>query len=68
MSEWINDWKARGWKTSGKDPVKNQDLWQHLDTLAEGLSITWRWVKGHAGNVYNERCDSLTQKAINSLK
>jgi ribonuclease HI len=68
MSQWINDWKARGWRTSGKDPVKNQDLWQYLDTLAAGFSITWRWVKGHAGNVYNERCDSLTQKAINSLK
>jgi ribonuclease HI len=68
MSQWIKDWKARGWKTSGKDPVKNQDLWQQLDALAAGFSITWRWVKGHAGNEYNERCDSLTQKAINSLR
>jgi ribonuclease HI len=68
MSQWITDWKARGWKTSGKDPVKNQDLWQQLDALAAGFPITWRWVKGHAGNEYNERCDSLTQKAINSLK
>ncbi|MDR0312923.1 MAG: ribonuclease HI [Treponema sp.] len=68
MSQWILDWKNRGWRTSGKDPVKNQDLWQHLDALASGFSITWRWVKGHAGNVFNERCDSLTQRAINSLK
>jgi ribonuclease HI len=67
MSQWIKDWKARGWKTKGKDPVKNQDLWQHLDALAAGFSITWSWVRGHAGNEYNERCDSLTQKAINSL-
>ena len=67
MSQWIKDWKARGWKTAGKDPVKNQDLWQRLDNLAADYSISWHWVKGHAGNVYNERCDSLTQKAIASL-
>ena len=64
MTTWINDWKNRGWKTAGKDPVKNRDLWQRLDDLSHGLSITWHWVKGHAGNFYNERCDSLTQKAI----
>ena len=67
MSQWIKDWKARGWKTAAKDPVKNQDLWQRLDSLAADLSISWHWVKGHAGNVYNERCDSLTQRTINSL-
>ena len=67
MSQWIKDWKARGWKTAAKAPVKNQDLWQRLDTLAAGFTIIWHWVKGHAGNVYNERCDSLTQKAIGSL-
>jgi ribonuclease HI len=67
MSQWIKDWKARGWKTAGKDPVKNQDLWQRLDALAADLTIAWHWVKGHAGNTYNERCDDLTQKAIKSL-
>ena len=67
MSQWIKDWKARSWKTAGKDPVKNQDLWQRLDTLASSFSISWHWVKGHAGNVYNERCDRLTQKAISTL-
>jgi len=67
MTIWIKDWKSRGWKTSGKDPVKNQDLWQRLDTLATEFSINWVWVKGHAGNRYNERCDLLTQKAIASL-
>ena len=64
---WIKDWKSRGWKTSAKQAVKNQDLWQRLDALSEGLSITWVWVKGHAGNKYNERCDLLAQKAIASL-
>lgn len=67
MSLWIKDWKNRGWKTSGKEPVKNQDLWQRLDASAAGFSINWVWVKGHAGNEYNERCDFLTQKAIASL-
>jgi ribonuclease HI len=67
ITEWIKEWKSRGWKTSAKKPVKNQDLWQRLDTLSAGLSITWVWVKGHAGNKYNERCDLLTQKAIASL-
>jgi len=67
MTVWINDWKRRGWKTSGKDPVKNQDLWQKLDSLAAEFSVNWAWVKGHAGNQYNERCDFLTQKAIASL-
>ena len=67
MSQWIKDWKTRGWKTAGKAPVKNQDLWQRLDSLAADFPISWHWVRGHAGNVYNEHCDSLTQKAINSL-
>ena len=67
MSVWIKDWKSKGWKTSGKTPVKNQDLWQRLDSLASEFSIKWEWVKGHAGDKYNERCDALTQKAIASL-
>ena len=67
ITEWIKEWKSRGWKTSAKKPVKNQDLWQRLDALSAGLPITWVWVKGHAGNKYNERCDHLTQKAIASL-
>jgi ribonuclease HI len=67
ITVWIKDWKSRGWKTSGKQAVKNQDLWQKLDTLSGGFPITWVWVKGHAGNKYNERCDLLAQKAIASL-
>ena len=67
ITEWIKEWKSKGWKTSAKKPVKNQDLWQRLDALSIGLPITWVWVKGHAGNKYNERCDLLAQKAIASL-
>ena len=64
---WITDWKKRNWKTSSKAPVKNQDLWQRLDALSAALPVSWHWVKGHAGNKFNERCDELTQKAISSL-
>jgi ribonuclease HI len=67
MSVWIKDWKRKGWKTSAKEPVKNQDLWQRLDGLAAGFSINWIWVKGHAGEKNNERCDVMTRKAIASL-
>jgi ribonuclease HI len=67
MTEWIQGWKRNGWRTSDKGLVKNQDLWQRLDALASDFSITWTWIKGHAGNRYNERCDTLTQKAINSI-
>jgi ribonuclease HI len=67
MSLWIHSWKKKGWRTSGKEPVKNQELWQRLDELAGHFSVTWEWVKGHAGNQYNERCDRMTQTAIASL-
>jgi ribonuclease HI len=67
MSQWIHTWKRNNWRTSGKDPVKNQDLWQRLDELAGYFSIHWAWVKGHAGDEFNERCDQMTQKAIASL-
>jgi ribonuclease HI len=68
ISTWIQGWKRNGWKTSNKEPVKNQDLWQKLDQLANSLHVEWRWVKGHAGHEYNERVDRLTQEAIASLK
>jgi ribonuclease HI len=67
MSQWIHAWKRNNWRTSGKELVKNQDLWQRLDELAGCFSIHWAWVKGHAGNEFNERCDHMTQKAIASL-
>ena len=61
MTVWIKNWKRNSWRTSDKKPVKNQDLWQELDALTTDLLITWKWVKGHAGNVYNERCDRLVK-------
>ena len=67
ISEWIRKWKQNSWRTGDKKPVKNQDLWRELDAVAGEFSITWTWVKGHAGNKFNERCDDLTQKAIASL-
>jgi ribonuclease HI len=59
ITEWIHNWKSRGWKTAGKEPVKNADLWQSLDEVSKGHRIEWRWVKGHAGDPGNERADSL---------
>lgn len=68
ITSWIQNWKRNGWKTSSKEPVKNQDLWQRLDQLTTRLQVEWRWVKGHAGHEYNERVDRLTQEAIASLR
>jgi ribonuclease HI len=67
MIQWIFSWKRNGWRTSDKGPVKNKDLWQRLDELAAFFPITWKWVKGHAGNTYNERCDQMIRQAIASL-
>jgi ribonuclease HI len=64
MTEWLPGWKRKNWQSSGKTPVKNRDLWQRLDALARSTNVTWRWVRGHAGHEYNERCDALTQRAI----
>lgn len=59
ITEWLEGWKDRGWKTASGNPVANQDLWKKLDTLNQRLEVQWRWVKGHDGNVYNERADQL---------
>ncbi|MGP1594787.1 MAG: ribonuclease HI [Treponema sp.] len=59
ISVWIKNWKKNGWKTASKQPVKNQDLWKKLDELARKCNPSWIWVKGHAGNKYNELCDTL---------
>jgi ribonuclease HI len=67
ITEWIHTWKRNNWRTSDKKPVKNQDLWTELDALAGKLALSWEWVKGHAGNRYNERCDAMVQQAIASL-
>ena len=68
ISEWIGGWKARGWKTAAKAPVKNVDLWQELDRLAAQHDVDWRWVKGHAGHPENERADALARRGIESLR
>jgi ribonuclease HI len=64
MSEWLASWKEKNWRNSDKQPVKNQDLWMKLDALSDLFPLQWQWVRGHAGNEFNERCDALTQKAI----
>jgi ribonuclease HI len=67
ICEWVPNWKARGWKTADKKPVKNQDLWERLDELARTHELEWKWVKGHSGNVGNERVDALANRAIDAL-
>jgi ribonuclease HI len=66
MTEWLPGWKAKGWKTATKQPVKNVDLWQRLDALVNtaGHQIDWRWVKGHAGDPGNERADGLANRGV----
>jgi ribonuclease HI len=64
VTEWLSGWKARGWKTAGKDPVKNVDLWQEIDSLLGTHEITWHWVKGHAGHPGNELADALANKGV----
>jgi len=67
ITEWMDNWKKRGWKTAAKKPVKNEDLWRRLDGAIQKHSIDWRWVKGHSGNVGNEKADSLANKGIDTL-
>lgn len=64
MTEWIQGWKARGWKTANKEPVKNADLWRLLEEAANRHQIEWVWVKGHAGHEGNERADALANKGV----
>jgi len=66
ITEWIHGWKAKGWRTSTKQPVKNAELWQRLDKLVHesGHQIEWRWVKGHSGDPGNERADMLANKGV----
>lgn len=64
ITEWIVGWKARQWRTADKKPVKNDDLWKQLDTLAADHQIEWIWVKGHAGNAGNERADALANRGV----
>ena len=64
LTEWLPGWKARGWRTADKKPVKNQDLWERLDAAAARHQVDWRWVKGHAGNEGNEMADRLANEGV----
>ncbi len=64
MSEWIFSWKKNGWKTSGKQPVKNMELWKELEAAAARHKVKWKWVRGHAGHPENERADQLANRGI----
>ncbi|MEW5863463.1 MAG: ribonuclease HI [Pseudomonadota bacterium] len=68
ISEWIHDWKRRGWRTAARQPVKNAELWRALDELARAHEVEWHWVKGHAGHPENERADALANRAIDELQ
>jgi len=68
ISQWIHDWKRRDWRTAERKPVKNADLWQQLDALAQGHEIEWHWVKGHAGHDGNERADRLANRGIDEME
>ena len=67
INEWLPSWKKRGWRTSGRKPVKNEDLWRALDTLQEKHDIEWHWVKGHSGHPENELVDQLANRGIDEL-
>jgi len=68
ISEWIHGWKRKGWRTAAGSPVKNVELWKQLDELAQKHQIEWKWVRGHNGNVGNERADKLANRGIDELK
>lgn len=68
ISEWLAGWKARGWKTAAKAPVKNVDLWQRLDAEVARHQVRWQWVKGHAGHPENERADELANRGAASVQ
>jgi len=68
ITKWIHGWKARGWKTAAKKPVKNEDLWRRLETATARHRITWEWVKGHAGLPENEKADELARAGMEPFK
>jgi len=68
VEEWMPRWKANGWKTSDKQPVKNRDLWERLDAALASHDVRWHWVKGHAGHVENERVDVLAREAAEAIR
>jgi ribonuclease HI len=68
VTEWIHGWKRNGWRTAGKDPVKNAELWQRLDAAQARHKVVWRWIKGHAGHAENERADALARAGMAPFK
>ena len=68
ISEWIHAWKRRGWRTAGKKPVKNEDLWRKLDEAVQRHEVEWVWVRGHTGNSGNERADELANRGVGAAK
>lgn len=67
ITEWLRNWKKRGWKTASRKPVKNADLWQRLDEAVQGHEVQWEWVRGHSGHPENEQADALANQAIDEL-
>jgi ribonuclease HI len=68
ITQWIHGWKRNGWRTSQREPVKNQELWQALDAQIQRHKVSWQWLKGHAGHRDNERCDELASRAMSRLR
>ncbi len=68
ITKWIHGWKARGWKTAAKKPVKNEDLWKRLEEATGRHNVTWEWVKGHAGHPENEKADELARAGMEPFK
>ena len=67
VTQWMSNWKRNGWRTAGRKPVKNQDLWQQLDRVAGERTVEWYWVRGHSGHPGNERADALANHAIDTM-
>lgn len=67
VNEWMDGWKAKGWKTASKKPVKNQDLWMEIDRVVQSHNVTFHWVKGHAGHPDNEKADELARRGITMI-
>lgn len=68
VTEWLANWKRRGWKTADKKPVKNEDLWRRLDAALARHQVEWRWVRGHTGHAENERVDALANRGIDEMR
>lgn len=68
MTEWIAGWKARGWKNSKKEPVKNRELWEQLDKVVSERHVSWEWVEGHSGHPENERCDEMARNVAEQFE